>query len=148
MSNGAINSQGSKIYHDTGNSPGAYQEIENVKTITGPSGTAALIDVSNLSSTRKEYLPGLADNGQLQLECQFIGGAASQQIDLLRMFNTNANPEFFMVKVPKDTTLTSFHLFTFQAIVTKWETSEAVDSAVKLNITLQTTGGVTYTPAP
>lgn len=144
----AINSQGTRISHDIGASPTNYQYIEQVTSITGPSGTANLIDVSHLTSTRKEYLPGLADNGQLQMECNFVGGAASQQIDLLRMFNTNADAENFLLEVPKSSALTSYHKFAFQGIVTKWDTAESVDGKVKLSITLQTTGGVTYTAAP
>jgi hypothetical protein len=138
----AINSQGSSILHDNGNSPGGYVALEEVTTINGPDGSASLIDVSHLGSTRKEYLQGLADDGQIQIECNFIAGA--QQMDMKRMFNENADPEAFQIQIPTDSTKTAFHKFFFNGIVMKWATSEGVDAKVKLDITLQTTGGVTY----
>ena len=138
----AINSQGSTIGHDAGHSPGEYVLIENVKSITGPQGTAALIDVSNLSSTAKEYMPGLGDAGQVQIVCQFTAGP--QQMDLFRMFQTNADPEAFQIRIPTTSAKTAFHTFNFTGIVIKWDTAEAVDAAVVLNITLQSSRAVTY----
>ena len=138
----AINSQGSTIGHDAGNSPHTYALLENVKSITGPQGTAALVDVSNLSSVAKEYIPGLPDSGQVQIVCQFVAGVV--QLDMLRMFNANADAEAFEIKIPVTSARLTFYTFNFHAIVLKWDMAEAVDAAVVLNITLQTTGGVTY----
>lgn len=140
----AINSQGSKISHSNGGSPTVYNYLEQVTKISGPDGSAALIDVSHLLSTRKEYLPGLADNGQIQLECNFTGG--TEQLALFDMFNTTADPQQFRIEIPKDSTKTLFHQFDFNALVLKWGLADAVDSKVVLNVTLQTTGGVVYTP--
>lgn len=139
----AINSQGSKISHaSAASSPSNFQQIEEVTDITGPDGTAPLIDVSHLQSTRKEYLPGLADNGSITLSCNFTGG--TQQMDMYRMFNTTADPEEFKLEIPATAAKTTFHTFTFLGIVTKWSVSAKVDSKATLSITLQTTGGVTY----
>lgn len=139
----AINSQGSKLLHSGPGSPSDYAELEEVKSIGGPQGTLNVIDVSHLGSTRKEYLPGLADNGQVQVVCQFTGG--TEQMAMFDLFNNTSDPEQFQIQIPTDSTKTSFHKFDFLAIVTKWELSDAVDTAVQLTITLQTTGGVTYT---
>jgi hypothetical protein len=139
----ALNSQGSKISHGNGASPEVFTQIEEVTSIGGPDGSAPLIDVSHLQSTRKEYLQGLADGGQVQLECNFIAGA--QQMSLFTMFNNTADPESFRIEIPTDSTRSAFHQFDFQGIVTKWSLADAVDAKVKLNVTLQTTGGVVYT---
>lgn len=139
----AINSQGSQILHDAGGgSPTSYNAVEQVKSITGPQGTANLIDVSHLGSTAKEYLPGLADSGQVQLVCQFIGG--SEQMDLRRMFDNTADAEHFMIKIPTSSLKTNFHTFAFDAVVIKWDLAESVDAAVVLNVTLQVSGAVNY----
>jgi hypothetical protein len=138
----AINSQGSSILHDNGNSPGAYTAIEEVSSINGPQGTASLIDVSHLGSSRKEYLQGLADDGQIQITANFIAGA--QQMDLKRMFNENADPEAFLIQIPTDSTKTAYHKFYFSALVMKWSITDGVDAKVVLDMTLQTSGGVTY----
>lgn len=139
----AINAQGSKISRGNGASPEVFTNIEECTAINGPDGTAALIDVSHLQSTRKEFLPGLADSGQIQLECNFVGG--TQQMGLFTMFNTNADAQNFRIEIPTDSTRTAFHKFDFAAIVMKWGLSESVDAKVKLAVTLQTSGGMTYT---
>lgn len=139
----AINSQGSKILHAPRTaSPSVYAAIEEVTSIGGPDGTLNLIDVSHLQSSRKEYLPGLADNGTITLACNFTAG--TQQMQLFDMFNNSSDPEEFRIQVPTDSTRTSFHTFNFLALVSKWSLADAVDSKVVLNITLQTTGGVNY----
>ena len=139
----AINSQGSKILHaSAAASPSVYVELEEVTSIGGPDGTLNLIDVSHLGSTRKEYLPGLADNGTITLACNFTAG--TKQMAMFALFNGSADPNEFRIKIPTDATKTLFHTFDFNAIVTRWSLADAVDAKVTLNITLQTTGGVVY----
>jgi hypothetical protein len=143
----AINSQGSQILHaDVSASPDpsplVYVELEEVTQINGPDGSLNLIDTSHLGSTRKEYLPGLADNGTIQLACNFTAG--TKQMEMFDLFNGSADPQPFRIKIPTDSTRTEFHTFDFDAIVTRWSLADAVDSKVGLNITLQTTGGVEY----
>lgn len=139
----AINSQGSRVLHSGPGSPSAYAALEEVTSISGPDGSANLIDVSHLQSTRKEYLAGLADNGTIQLECNFTGG--TKQMDMFTLFNSNSDPEPFKIQIPETSALADYHEFTFLGIVTKWSLAEAVDDKVKLTMTIQTTGGLTYT---
>lgn len=138
----AINSQGSKLLHAGSGSPGDYQEVEQVVSIGGPDGTLNLIDVSHLQSTRKEYLPGLADNGTIQVECNFTAG--TQQMLLFDMFNNSSDAQQFQIQIPHDSTRVLFYKFSFNGIVSKWSLADAVDDKVKLSMTIQTTGGVTY----
>jgi hypothetical protein len=143
----ALNSQGSKILHadisaSPDPSPLVYAEIEEVTSIGGPDGTLNLIDVSHLGSSRKEYLPGLADNGTITLACNFTAG--TKQMDLFDLFNESSDPQPFRIQIPTDSSRTAFHTFDFNAIVTRWSLADAVDAKVSLNITLQTTGGVEY----
>lgn len=140
----AINSQGSKILlgADPDVSPIVYNAIEEVTSINGPDGSLNLIDTSHLGSTGKEYLPGLADNGTIQLAMNFTAG--TRQMDLFDLFNGSADPQAFRIQIPTDSTRTQFHTFDFMAIVTRWSIADAVDSKVSLNVTLQTTGGVEY----
>jgi Lambda phage tail tube protein, TTP len=141
MSSG-LNSQGSKILHSQEISPPAYVAIEQVTSIGGPDGSASLIDVSHLLSTGKEYLQGLGDAGQIQIECNYAGGA--QQLDLFRMFNNSADPEAFKIMLPTSSAKTQFYVFEFLAICMKWSLSAAVDAKQKLTITLQVSGQVNY----
>jgi len=140
------NTQGSRILHAAGTgSPGDFNEIEEVTNISGPDGTANTIDVTHLRSTAKEYLPGLGDFGQLQLTCNYVG--APQQIALLTMFQTNADPEEFRLYLPVDSTQTNFDRFTFDASVTQWQLGATVDDKQTLNMTLKITGSVVLAQA-
>ncbi len=139
----ALNSQGSKISHaPSGVSPSVYAALEEVTSISGPDGTANLIDVSHLQSTRKEYLQGLADNGSITIECNYTGG--TKQMDLYDLFNSTADAEEYKLEIPSTSAKTNFHTFTFQGVVSRWSLAAAVDDKVTLSITLQTTGGVNY----
>lgn len=138
----AINSQGSKVRHAGLGSPQTFSELEQCTSISGPNGTLSLIDVSHLGSTRKEYLPGLADNGTIDIECNFTAGTV--QMALKTLFDNSSDPEHFEVMIPTDSTRQTFHNFSFLGIMTKWALSDAVDAKVKLSMTIQTTGGVTY----
>jgi hypothetical protein len=139
----ALNSQQSRIEHATaGNSPSVYAELEEVTSISGPSGTANLIDTTHLRSTGKEYLPGLADFGEITLAMNFTGG--TKQMELFDLFSTNADAQEFRIRIPSAAGATTYHTFTFSAVVSGWALSEGVDDKVNLNITLRTTGGVDY----
>ena len=102
--------------------------------------------MSHLRSTRKQYLPGLADNGTVSLECHFTGG--TEQMRLFDMFNNTSDPEQMRILIPIASGSTTFHRFTFLGIISKWSIADATDTAVKLSITVQTTGGVTYSSGP
>lgn len=138
----AINSQGSRILHVGLGSPGDYQALEQVTSIGGPNGTLSLIDVSHLGSTRKEYLPGLADNGQISLTCNFTAG--EKQMQMFDLFNSSADPTAFRIEIPSTSARTNYHRFSFLAIVMKWALTDGVDKKVDLSIDIQTTGGLTY----
>lgn len=136
-----INAQGSRIEHSAG-SPSVWNEIEHVTSISGPSGTANLIDVTDLRSSGKEYLPGLADFGEITLACNFTGG--TEQMALFDLFSTNADANEYRLRIPTSAAQTTFYVFRFNAVVSAWSLSAAVDDKVPLNITLRTTGGVEF----
>lgn len=137
------NSQGSRVYHSGPGSPSSYGEIEQVSDITGPDGSSQQIDTTHLRSTGKEYLPGLADFGQIQLTCNYVAG--TKQIDLFNNFVANSDPEPFRLKAPTSSTQLLFDQFDFLAIVTKWTLGLKVNDKQALTITLKITGTVVYT---
>jgi hypothetical protein len=138
----AINSRNSKVFHSGPGSPAAYASIEHVVTISGPDGSAQLIDTTDLESSGKEYLPGLPDSGSLQLECNYTAG--TKQMDLFDNFQASADPEPFYLQIPTAVGAATNHTFYFNAVVSKWSLSEAVDQQVKLSIGLKISGAVTY----
>ncbi len=138
----ALHAQQSRILVASGDggSP-VLQEIEEVNNITGPDGKAKLIDTTHLRSTGKEYLPGIADFGQISLDMNFTG--KRNQIFLRNMYATQSDAKTFRILVPDGA---GFHAFTFSAIVTSWNLDLKTDDKAGLKATLQVTGGVVYTP--
>lgn len=138
----AINSRNSQIMHSGPGSPASYTAIEQVLSISGPDGSAALIDVTYLESTGKEYLTDLPDGGSITMECNFTGG--TKQMDLFTNFENSAAAEPFKLRVPTAINASTYHNFYFNAVVEKWSVSVAVGAQAKLSVGLKVSGSVTY----
>ena len=74
MSSNALVSQGMTIARGDGASPESFTTIPEVRAISGPDGSANEIDVTDLSSSAKEFRMGLRDEGNITLEMMFIPG--------------------------------------------------------------------------
>lgn len=124
----------------TGSTPTAtpvqWTTVNNLKTFTGFDGEASEIDVTNLSSTAKEYRLGLVDNGKFSIEVDYDGAdngqlacKAAQVAGTLKNFKL---------------TLPDTHTYTFTAFVKKVPLSGGVDQVVKISsIDLRISGAVT-----
>lgn len=119
---------------------GVLHEVEEVNNISGPDGKAKLIETTHLKSVGKEYLSGLADWGQISLDCNFAS-SNTYQMALRTMYATQAPATTFRIKVPDGA---NYHVFTFQAVVMSWSIDLKTDDKAGLKITLQVSGGVTY----
>lgn len=74
----AISAQGTKFEIGGTGSPTAFTEIGGVKTWNGFDGQAQEIDTSCLQSTEKEFILGLPDPGNLQLDININDDDAGQ----------------------------------------------------------------------
>jgi hypothetical protein len=135
-----LKSQGCGIrIYDTTVSPNAYNEIGQVMSISGPDGSVTEIDVTNLSSSAKEFIIGLPDEGSVSLEVSWDHASATAQHDTLWTARANAteeNIQIFLTDSPNTT-------LTFQAFVTTYSISLGVDDKVAATIGLRITGAVT-----
>lgn len=139
MSSLALDSQGMLIQLGSGASPQVWSTITEVTEIGGPGGQAAQIDVTDLSSTAKEFRMGLQDEGQITLSMAWI--PTDTQHDALRTARAGQ-------------TLTAFRiLFTdspntewmFNAFVLGIEISNSVDEVTRASVTLLLTGAIEQT---
>lgn len=115
--------------------PVAYTQINNVKTYSGFDGEASEIDVTNLSSTAKEYRLGLVDPGKLSFEVDEddidagqVAVLAAQQAGTIQNFKVN----FSNGKVAS-----------FTAFVKKFSRAGGVDQVLKMTCDLRISGSVT-----
>lgn len=135
MSENAIQAQGTLLKLGAG-SPPSYTTIAEINSFSGPGGSVSVIDVTDLSSSAKEKLAGLNDNGQLSFECNLIPSNA--QHAALREAKENGT----VISVKLVFTDTGATEWTFNAIVTGFSVSGAVDGVVKASVTLEISGEI------
>jgi hypothetical protein len=63
-----LKSQGCAIFLSDDASPEVFTEVGQVMSISGPDGSTGEIDVTNLASTIKEFVPSLPDMGTVSCE--------------------------------------------------------------------------------
>ena len=135
-----LKSQGCTLSRlDTTASPNAYQVIGQVISIGGPSGTTGEIDVTNLSSTAKEFIPSLPDWGSVDSEIVFDQATtANRHQELWDDFSaqTVGTYKITLTDSPQTT-------FTFTAYPSQFALNIAVDDKVGASISLRITSSVT-----
>jgi len=136
----AIESQGYKFEIGNGDSPLTYTEVVGVTNFSGFDGSAAEIDVTHLGSTAKEWLMGLQDFGNYQLDCNFLPEDDGQ--NALRDAKGTRDLQLFKVTRSDGSTAT------FYGYVLSASESGGVDSKVDTSFNLRISGDVTYAEAP
>jgi hypothetical protein len=137
MSSQALEAQGMELRIGNGNSPETFAAIPEIKTFSGPGGSAAVIDVTDLSSPAKEKRMGLADEGQLSFTINYIP-SNQQHTDLRDARATRVETNFEMV-FTDDSPST---VWSFSGFVTGFAVSGAVDGVVEANVTIEITGAI------
>jgi hypothetical protein len=137
MATAAFNAQGTTIARE-GNTPGTYVSIAEIRSFSGPGGTAAIIDATSLSSTGKEKVMGLQDEGTISLECSFVPGDTGQQSLLAdRAAQLKKN---FKITFSDANNATA----TFSAYVTGFTIGGGVDALTTATVTLEVTGAIVW----
>jgi hypothetical protein len=137
MATTAFNAQGTIIARES-NTPGTYTPIAEVRSFSGPGGTAAIIDATTLGSTGKEKLMGLQDEGTLTLELNFSPGDTGQQALLAdRAAQTRKS---FKITFSDANNATA----TFTAYVTGFTVGGGVDALTTATVTLEISDAVVW----
>ena len=137
MTSTAISAQGTTFAIDTSisGSP-SFTLIKNIKSFTGFDGSNSEIDVTNLSSTAKEYRLGLEDNGQFALELDRDFSDAGQTA-LLAARDSQTGKQY-------ELTLANGETATFTGFVKKFSMAGGVDQVVKGSADIRISGPVTW----
>jgi hypothetical protein len=134
----AVESQGVTVQVTDGGSPTAFQTLSNITDFSGPGGQASVIDVSNLSSTRREKLMGLPDEGQFTLTLNWDPDDTVHQ--LLRTLRNNRSRAEFKITLTDTTPVTGI----FFGYVLGVTLSGAVDQAIKAAVSIEIDGAITW----
>lgn len=116
--------------------PKTWTKVSNVSTYSGFDGQKSEIDVSNLDSAAKEFIPGLEDFGQLTVELQVDNTDAGQ---LAMRANKSANTRtYFKLLLPNGKQRV------FQGFVKQFSEQGGVDQVVKASAVVRITGAVNF----
>jgi hypothetical protein len=118
-------------------SPTSYVTINNVTDITFMDGSAAEVDVTNLTSDWKERLLGLPDGGVVPFNVHTDFGDAGQAAAITA--KNNRTRCRFRITLPGGTTPT----IEFEGYVRKFNGNVAVDSPIRTNSEILVSGPVT-----
>jgi len=137
MSSQALVAQGTIIKIATHDSPSSYNEITEIKTFTGPGGSAAVIDVTDLGSTGKEKRMGLKDEGDLSFDLLYIP-TNTEHIALRDARDTGLETNFQLI-FTDDSPATTWD---FSGFVTTFSVSGGVDGVIEAKVTIVITGSI------
>lgn len=137
MASTAIKAQGSTLEIDVAIPGTADVEIANVRSFSGFDGEAGDIDITNLSSTAKEFDVGLQDAGGFSFEWHPDYADAGQ--NAVRAAQTAGTLKTFMLTLPNATTAT------FAGYVKNAKgVSGGTDAVVEGSVSIKITGSVTF----
>jgi hypothetical protein len=134
----------SELRRGDGASPETFTLVREVVNIGEVGEESELVDVSHMNSPggRREFIYGLADGSEMDVECNYVPDDASQQgliADSKNRVTRNFELECY------DTDGVSEGVFLFSCLVMSWKVNLAVDEAQKINFTLKVTGEITGT---
>jgi len=131
MSSDALETQGVTVSWD-----GTL--VGEVVSFSGPGGSASIIDVTHLGSTRREKRMGIPDEGQLSCEINLVPDNAGQ----VKLRNDRASrTERACILTLTDTGSTTL---TFNAYCTQFSIQGSVDNKIQASVTLEITGAVVW----
>lgn len=134
MSDSAMPAQGTVLKIGSG-SPVSYATISEIKSFNGPGGSAAVIDVTDLTSAAKEKRMGLQDEGQLGFNINFIPD--NTQHAALRAAKASGAATPFQLTFQDGT------IWTFTGFVLSFIVQGAVDNVVEAAVTIEISGAIT-----
>ncbi|MCC6347889.1 MAG: hypothetical protein IT388_11930 [Nitrospirales bacterium] len=137
----ALEGQGVKFYWSTSTAASTAQKVGEVTGFNGPSGTASVIDVTNLDSTAKEKLIGLRDEGQISLDLSMSAADTGQVA--LRADRASRTKRAWVIQLT-DTATTYIR---GKGYCLGFSISGSVDNKIAASANIEITGALTYSTA-
>lgn len=130
--------QGAKIEVSGTASPSVFTKVVNVTSVDESGVTIDQIDVTNLDSTAKEYVPGMPDYGTVTFQINYDPDEATHQtLDGLAQAQANATRDWRITESGGGSPGTRTQ---FKGFVQSFQKSRAVNNVVKATATIKKTG--------
>jgi len=150
-----LKTQGTDFYIlDAADTGSEVIKIVGITGFSGVGGTAGEIDITDLDSVAREFLPGLKDNGSISLNLKWEPDEASQ-VKLEELFG-GANVRFLVAGAEAATAPTfsggSYTIPTdrttldFSAGVLQFQKDSETDNIWRATVSLRVSGAITITP--
>lgn len=139
MSSSALESQGTVIQVENSGSPQSFQTITQTKDISFRTGSASVIDVTDLASSAKEKRMGLQDEGQCTFTLQFIPTNVVHA-ELVTAKGDRASRRFKVILT--DSAATTYY---FRGFVLSVPITAAVDGVIESAVVVEISGLVSTT---
>lgn len=125
---------------DNAASPPAYVTLGEITSITPPSESTDIVDVTHMQSPNatREFIMGLTDPGEASFEMNFVPGSISDE--LIRAVRATRAATSCQITFPNSVT------WTFDGLVTGYEPTDPVDDKMTATVTIKVTSSVTPTP--
>lgn len=144
MASNALPTQGITVKVGDGATPTeVFTTIAEVTGFDGPTTEANEIEVTTLSSTAKEFISGLVDNGEVTLNVNAVPDDSQHR--QIRNDIEAGTVRNYQIDFNDGTTTNT--TYTFAAFVKSFPFSAAPDDKLTGTITLRITGSITDTPA-
>lgn len=139
----AMESQGVALYWSTSTSKSTSSTaaVGEVASFSGPTGSAAVIDVTHLGSTAKEKMMGLPDEGNLTMEVHLVATDSGQTN--LRTDRASRTLRKACIELNDD----SSYYLEFDAYCSGFSVGGSVDDKLSASITLEIANAVTWSTA-
>lgn len=138
---GEVKTQGTKLQLAGTASPVTYTDTANVVSISGLGGQKGDIEVTNFDSLAKEFLTGLEDPGQVQIEINLDPTNASQTT--LWTLKESGAKRTWRIQLPGTS---PFNTYTFSATVQQFQINFQTDDVVRATVTLRVSGQIVKAP--
>lgn len=120
-----------------------FQNVGQVRQISGPSLQAESIDVTDISKTWKEYIVGSIDGGEVSLEL-LLDPSDAQHVVLRSAMVAREKRDFEIEWTQTAVAPDPAKKVSFSGYVTGFEFNAALDEALSANVTIKVTGEVTF----
>lgn len=137
-----------EIFDEDEGTGGAFVEVCEIFSLSPGAQEADRIDVTNFCSPdrRREYIPGLIDNGEASFEMNYIPGSAEDQL-ILGLLNSG-NVVEHRITFPAQQGAVIRNRVTFEASVTGYERTVPVDDRMTSTITMAPSGSELWDTIP
>lgn len=131
---------GSKFSIENDDTPGTYDELAEVVSITPPSDSVDMIDATHMQSPGRyrEFIPGLIDPGECSIEMNYVPGGLTDV--RLRQVKTDGVVKSYRITYPNGAT------HTFRAFLMTYQPNDPLEDKMTATAAFRVTGPVVAGP--